>query len=143
MPHSLWKIWIHGIFGTKKRTKLIPDLYRTELHDKLKLELENHNCSVRIINGTEDHVHCLFLLSNDVTISQLFKNIKGNSSHWVNQSGFINTKFAWQVGYGAFSVSESNVKLVEQYIRNQKEHHRKMTFKEEYDRFMKLHGLLL
>jgi uncharacterized protein with von Willebrand factor type A (vWA) domain len=69
------------------------------------------------------------------------KNIKGESSHWINQQNLLKVKFAWQVGYGAFSVSESNVNDVEQYIRNQKEHHRMKTFTEEFDEFMKKHGL--
>jgi len=79
-------------------------------------------------------------MSNDVTISHVFKDLKGESSHWVNQNDFLKVKFAWQVGYGAFSVSESKVKMVEKYIRNQREHHWKISFQEEYDRFIALHG---
>lgn len=71
------------------------------------------------------------------------KNVKGESSHWVNQENLTKVKFVWQVGYGAFSVSESNVDNVEQYIRNQKEHHKKITFMEEYEQYMRKHGLPL
>lgn len=83
----------------------------------------------------------LFTLNPDNAIAQVMKSIKGESSHWINQQDFLNAKFAWQVGYGAFSVSESNVKEVENYIRRQKEHHRKISFHEEYERFIAKYNL--
>ena len=98
---------------------------------------------VRIINGMADHIHILFLLNQNHSIADVFKQIKGNSSHWINQQNFMTSKFAWQIGYGAFSVSESMVKEVEKYIRNQKEHHKKITFREEYELFIKKYGLLI
>ncbi|MDO8550131.1 MAG: IS200/IS605 family transposase [Ignavibacteria bacterium] len=142
MSHSLLKIWIHGIFGTKDRTSLIKNTFEAQLHSHIKEKLERElDCKVRIINGTEDHVHILFLLSPNFTMKDIFHNVKGESSHWVNQSDFIKYKFAWQTGYGAFSVSESMVKEVEKYIANQKEHHKKMTYEEEIDLFIKKYGL--
>ena len=100
-------------------------------------------CKVRIINGTEDHIHILFLLSPNYTLKDIFQNMKGESSHWINQSDFIKYKFAWQTGYGVFSVSESMVTDVEKYIANQKEHHKKITYQEEIDLFMKKYGLMI
>lgn len=142
MSHSLLKVWIHGIFGTKDRTSLIKNTFETQLHTHIKEKLERElDCKVRIINGTEDHVHILFLLSPNFTMKDIFQNVKGESSHWVNQSDFIKYKFAWQTGYGAFSVSESMVKEVEKYIANQKEHHKKMTYEEEIDLFIKKYGV--
>lgn len=141
MSHSLPKLWIHSIFGTKNRMPLINKNIVNQVHNFIKTELEEVNCTVRIINGTSDHIHILFLLSRDYSISEIMKKIKGSSSHWINQQDFINSKFSWQVGYGAFSVSESNISKVEIYIKNQEEHHRKMSFKEEYDRFMTQHGI--
>ena len=142
MSHSLLKIWIHGIFGTKDRTSLIKNTFEAQLHIHIKEKLENTlDCKVRIINGTEDHIHILFLLSPNYTLKEIFQNVKGESSHWVNQSDFINNKFAWQTGYGAFSVSESLIKEVEQYITNQKEHHKKMTYTEEVNLFIKKYEL--
>jgi putative transposase len=142
MSHSLLKIWIHGVFGTKDRTSLIKDTFEKELYTHIKEKLEKElDCKVRIINGTEDHVHILFLLSPNFTLKDIFQNVKGESSHWINQSDFIKYKFAWQTGYGAFSVSESMVKDVEKYIANQKEHHRKITFKEEIELFIEKYGL--
>lgn len=142
MSHSLLKIWIHGVFGTKDRTSLIYNTFEKQLHLHIKEKLENElDCKVRIINGTEDHIHLLFLLSPGFNIKNIFQNIKGESSHWINQSSLIKNKFAWQTGYGAFSVSESMVKEVEKYIDNQKEHHIKMTYEEEIKLFIKKYGL--
>lgn len=142
MSHSLTKIWIHGIFGTKERIPLIKSSYEKELHNFVKNKLEaDLDCKVRIINGIADHIHILFLLSPNLSIKDIFKNIKGSSSHWINQNDFIKQKFAWQTGYGAFSVSESKLKEVENYIRNQKEHHKKISYVEEVELFMKKYGL--
>lgn len=105
------------------------------------MKLENDlECKVRIINGTEDHLHFLFLLSPNFTLKDIFQNVKGESSHWINSSDFTKGKFAWQTGYGAFSVSESMVNEVEKYIQNQKEHHKKLSYQEEVDVFIKKYG---
>ncbi len=142
MSHSLLKVWIHGTFGTKVRTSLIIHTFEKQLHAHIREKLERElDCKVRIINGTEDHLHILFLLSPKFTLKDIFQNVKGESSHWVNQSDFIKYKFAWQTGYGAFSVSESMVKEVEKYIANQKENHKKITYKEEIDLFIKKYGI--
>ncbi len=142
MSHSLLKIWIHGVFSTKDRTALITPAFEKELYNHIKQKLENDlDCIVRIINGMSNHIHILFLLSPKFSIGDIFKNVKGESSHWINQSSFTKYKFAWQTGYGAFSVSESMVKEVEKYIANQKEHHRKMTYEQEVDLFIKKYGL--
>ena len=142
MSHSLLKIWIHGVFGTKDRTSLINDNFEKELHLHIKDRFEKElDCKVRIINGTDDHVHVLFLLSPSFSVGDIFQNIKGESSHWINKSNFMRNKFAWQIGYGAFSVSESKVKDVEQYIRNQKEHHKKTSYSDEIDLLIKKYGL--
>jgi putative transposase len=142
MSHSLTKIWIHAVFGTKDREPLIHQNIEAELHKHIQRHLEDDfGCRLRIINGVVEHIHILFLLNPNYSIKDLLKNIKGESSHWINQQNLLKVKFAWQVGYGAFSVSESNVNDVEQYIRNQKEHHRKKTFLEEYREFMDKHGL--
>ncbi|MBL7075118.1 transposase [candidate division KSB1 bacterium] len=141
MSHSLTKLWVHAIWGTKDRIPLLKDPFRSKIIHHIQDKLEELDCGVRIINGTADHFHALFLLCNDKSLAEVMKMIKGESSHWINQQDIISRKFAWQVGYGGFSVSESMVKQVEDYIRKQEEHHRKMTFQEEYDRFLKQYGL--
>ena len=144
MSHSLAKIWIHGIFGTKNRKALIKPNFEDELYEHLKNRLENDlDCKVQIINGVEDHVHILFLLSQKYSIQDVFKNIKGESSHWINQNDFSKNKFSWQVGYGAFSVSGSKVKDVENYILKQKGHHANINFLDEYNNLMKSYDILV
>ncbi len=143
MSHSLTRIWIHTVFSTKDRQPLLKDTMRANLYSHIQAELEEQGCGVRIINGTNDHIHILFLLSKEHSIAQIMKSIKGESSHWINQGNLIPVKFAWQVGYGGFSVSESIVAKVEKYIRNQKEHHKTMTFAEEYEKLLKNHNLAI
>ena len=143
MSHSLLKIWIHGILCTKNRMPLITDTFEGQLYEHIKSKLENElDCKLRIINGFSNHLHILFLLSANFSIRDIFKNIKGETSHWINLSDFTKNKFAWQIGYGAFSVSESIVGEVEKYIANQKDHHKKISYGEEINLFIKKYSLL-
>jgi putative transposase len=99
-------------------------------------------CPVRIINGIADHVHCLFLLNPKISVVDIIKQIKGSVSYFSNEQNLTENKFAWQTGYAAYSVSESTFPKVFEYIKNQKQHHIKKTFQQEYDEFLKLYGLL-
>lgn len=141
MSHSYNKIWIHAIWSTKLRLPLIHTAVEKTIHRYLSDQLRELGCPVRIVNGMPDHIHALFLLSPQKTIADVIKQIKGSSSHYINGNNLIDHKFAWQSGYAAYSVSESAVDRVFQYIQNQKEHHQKNTFQQEYDEFIELHGL--
>lgn len=142
MSHSLTSIWIHAIFGTKFRDSLIQSSFEPRLHAHMTTQLENDlGCRVRAINGTGDHLHILFLLNPNHAVKDILKNVKGESSHWVNQQNFAARKFAWQTGYAAYSVRESDLHIVEEYIQNQKEHHRKKSYFEEYQQIALKHGL--
>ena len=142
MPHSYNKIWIHAIWATKERAPLIKNAsVEQKVYKYISEQLREQGCPVRIINGMPDHIHCLFLLSPQKSIAEVVKQIKGSSSHFINQNNLISEKFAWQTGYAAYSVSESNVEKVFEYIKNQKSHHHKKTFQQEYDAFLKLYGL--
>ena len=88
-----------------------------------------------------DHIHCLFLQNPQKPITEIIKQVKGSSSHFINQQNILNEKFAWQTGYAAYSVSESVVDKVFTYIKNQKQHHQKQTFQNEYSKFLNLHDL--
>lgn len=113
MSHSLTKIWIHGIFGTKDRKSLIKQFFEKQLHTHIKEKLENElECKPRIINGTENHLHLLFMLNPNSPLKDIFKYIKGESSHWIDENIFVNSNFRWQSGYGAFSIRESMVEEV-------------------------------
>jgi len=143
MAHSFVKVWIHAVFGTKYREPLIAPHLAGDLFDHIKKRLEDDfNCRVSIINGTVDHIHILFLLDSQYAIKDIIKSVKGESSHWINQNGFHKIKFAWQLGYGAYSVSESALPHVEQYIARQREHHRNKTFHYEYEELMVQHGVV-
>lgn len=143
MAHSKTKIWIHAIFSTKNRQKLIGSDIRQKVFNELKKQLIDCGCFVDAVGGVEDHVHLLFLLNPQKSISEIMKQIKGSSSHTFNQQNLTNPKFAWQVGFGAFAVSESHVEKVRKYIQNQEEHHKKITFLDEYKQFMEHYGLTL
>lgn len=140
MPHSYNKIWIHAIWATKNRTPFISQNIESKIYDFMGEQLREIGCPVRIINGMPDHIHCLFLLNPQKSISEVIKQIKGSSSHFINQNNLIPEKFSWQTGYAAYSVSESGKERVFQYIQNQKKDHYKKTFQKEYNDFLKLYG---
>ena len=141
MPKSFNRIWIHAIWATKNRRPLINPNIDTELHDYIMKKFQEVGCPIRISNGYHDHVHCLFLLNPKRSLGDIIQRVKGSSSHFVNSNNLINDKFAWQKGYRSFSVSESVNNRVYQYILNQKKHHEKKKFIEEYKSFLSLHNL--
>ena len=141
MSHSFNKIWIHAIWATKERTPIIHSNVEQKIHSFITDQLKEQGCPIRIINGMPDHIHCLFLLNPQKSIVEVIKQIKGSSSHYINQNDLTTEKFAWQTGYAAYSVSESVVEKVYQYIKNQKAHHQKKAFQQEYDEFLKVYGL--
>jgi len=137
MSHSYIKVWIHVVFTTKNMEPMILPSFEAKVYSHIREHIENDfQCKALAINGMPDHLHILVRLSQHIAIMDLLKNIKGESAHWINQQDFLRTKFAWQTGYGAFSVSESGVETVQRYIENQKEHHRVKTFTEEYEEFI-------
>jgi REP element-mobilizing transposase RayT len=141
MPNSYNKIWIHAIWATKFRNELIDFSIEKQVYNYIREELIELGCPVRIINGMPDHVHALFLLNPQKAITDVIKQVKGSSSHSINGENLILEKFAWQTGFAAFSVSESQLETVYNYIKNQKHHHLNKKGQEEYDEFVKLHGL--
>lgn len=142
MPHSFNKIWIHAVWSTKDWKPFIAANAEDEIHGLIRKQLMELGCFVRIINGMPDHVHCLFQLNPQKSVAEVIKQVKGSTSHSINQKEITSGKFAWQTGYGAFSVSESVVPKAHEYIANQKQHHTKKTFKQEYDEFLKVCGLI-
>ena len=141
MSHSFNKIWIHAIWATKERLPLLQQNSEQRVYSFIAEQLRELGCPVRIINGMPDHIHCLFLLNPQKSVADVIKQIKGSSSHYINEHNIITDKFSWQTGYAAYSVSESVVEKVFQYIKTQKEHHQKKTYQQEYEEFLKLYGL--
>lgn len=140
MSHSFNKVWIHAIWSTKERHPFILPALENKIHGFLWHEIKETGCIVRIINGMEDHIHALFLMNMQKSISDVIKHIKGTSSHLINQQNLTKEKFAWQKGYAAYSVSESQLEKVYFYIKNQKKHHSKLSFEEEYNQLVSLHS---
>ncbi|MBP7951306.1 MAG: IS200/IS605 family transposase [Verrucomicrobiales bacterium] len=139
MPQSLARLPIHLVFSTKNRERLITDAVRDSLHAYMATVLANLGCHAHLINSVEDHVHILFELSRTVAVSQAVEEVKKASSKWIKTHGAGFGGFAWQAGYGAFAVSESNVPAVREYIADQREHHRVKSFQEEYRAFLERH----
>ena len=142
MAQSLSRLWTHLIFSTKNRFPFLSDkTIRIDMHCYLAKMLREQDCETLIVNGVEDHVHALFALSRIRAIADVVKEIKRTSSGWVKELSPKLSKFHWQGGYGAFSVSQSNLDEVIRYIENQEEHHKRVTFQDEYRAFLKAYGI--
>jgi REP-associated tyrosine transposase len=139
MPQSLCSILVHLVFSTKNREPFITPAIESELHPYMATIFREYNSPSLIIDGTADHIHSLFALGRTITVADLVEEVKTGSSKWIKTKGSAFRNFHWQKGYGAFSIGQSNVEQVKRYIRNQKEHHRRITFKDEYRNFLKQH----
>lgn len=139
MPQSLARLYVHLVFSTKQRERFITDDIRQSMHAYTATILQNLGCPPVLINSVDDHIHILFELGRTVPISQAVEEVKTTSSKWIKTQGPAFARFAWQSGYGAFSVSESNVPAVRDYITNQRAHHRVKSFPEEYRAFLTKH----
>ena len=138
MAHSYSRTHIHLVFSTKDRRNFISKELQPLLWAYIAGICKNHEMIAVAIGGTENHVHILFHLSPKLALAKAVQLLKGNSSKWIGEQGI---EFAWQEGYGAFSVSSSNLDQVAVYIRNQEAHHRKFSFEEEFRALLKKHGV--
>lgn len=141
MPQSLARLHVRLIFSIKNRERLLHERVRPSLHAYMATVLQNLGCPPVLINSVEDHVHILFDLARTVAVSSAVEEVKTTSSNWIKTQGREFAGFAWQAGYGAFAVGESNVPTVRQYIAGQAEHHQRKTFQEEYREFLERHGV--
>lgn len=143
MPQSLVKNLIHLVFSTKHRAPLISEIVRESLHGYMAGILENCQSPSLLTNSVEDHVHTLFSLSKNWALKDVIEELKRGSSKWMKTQGPDFAKFYWQAGYGAFSVSESAVPRVKRYIATQEEHHRRVSFQDEFRELCRLHGVAI
>ena len=132
MANTHTQIHLQTVFAVQNRQSLIKKEWRNELYKYITGIIQNHNHKVLQINGTADHIHILFGMRPTQSLSDLMKQVKQDSSKWINSKGFVNGKFSWQAGYGAFSYSKNQIPNVINYIKNQEEHHKIKTFSEEY-----------
>jgi len=132
MANTYTQIHIQAVFTVQNRYCIISDTWKNELYRYILGIIKKNKHKPLIINGMPDHIHVLFGLRPTQSISDLLQDIKGISSKWINEKKFINEKFSWQEGYGAFSYRKSDIPQIINYIKNQQEHHRKKSFREEY-----------
>ena len=129
------------MYSTKHRERLIEDAVRPHLHAYMGGIIRKYNCLPVEINTEPDHAHVLFVLGRSIAISKLVGNLKTGATDWLRQQDVALRQFHWQSGYGAFSVSASNVASVQAYIRNQREHHRTRSFQDEFRALLRKHGI--
>jgi putative transposase len=138
MPHSYSNLLVHTIFSTKDRARLMDTSIRPDLFAYMGGIVREIGGVARIVNGTEDHIHMLMSLAADISVSECLRIVKTNSSRWIRARC---PRFAWQTGYGAFSVSLSNQKQVIRYIQDQEQHHLRMSFQEEFIALLRKHAV--
>jgi putative transposase len=136
MAHTSTHNYIHIVFGTKERGYLIANDFQPKLWRYIAGICRNHDILPFIVGGMPDHVHALVRVPPVLPLAKAVSVIKANSSRWIREHG---TRFSWQEGYGAFSVSSSSLRVVEKYIRDQEIHHRKMNFADEYEILVERH----
>lgn len=132
MANTYTQIYLQIVFSVKGRQNLIGKEWRDELYKYICGVVNGKEQKVYAIGGIADHIHILVSIKPNISISDLVRDIKANSSKWINEKGFIRGKFQWQEGFGAFSYGQSQLDTIIAYINNQEQHHQKKTFKVEY-----------
>lgn len=141
MSQSLSKLFIHLIFHIKSTSVKIRKEDKNDLYSYIGAIIKDNDSIPILINGVEDHIHILCVLSKNIALAKLVEEIKRHSSRWIKTRGTYYSTFSWQGGYGGFSISPSLHDKTKLYIKNQEEHHKKMSFKEEYLLFLKEYGI--
>ena len=141
MSQSLSKLYVHIVFHIKKGSVGINKVDSKELYAYMGAIIKDNESIPIVINGVENHVHILCVMSKNIALSKLVEEIKSHSSRWIKTKGEQYRLFAWQGGYSAFSVSSSIHDRTKRYIENQENHHKKMTFRDEYLLFLKQYGI--
>jgi len=141
MPDSYTNLLYHIVFSTKDRRPIITSEYEPRLYDYIGGTIRSLGGICLELNGTQDHIHLLAKLRPDRAVSDVLPDLKANASGWMHDVFPSLRDFSWQRGYGAFTVSQSNVHEIRRYIAKQKEHHRKVSFRDEFIEFLKRNGI--
>ena len=141
MANTYHQIYLQTVFAVKHRQALINKEWGKELYSTIGTLINDTTCKTIIVNGVEDHVHCLIGIKPSISISDLMKNIKAKSSKHINDHSLTKKRFEWQEGYGAFSYSPNHLAKVYDYIKNQEINHQKRTFMEEYIDLLKMYKI--
>lgn len=134
---SFIKVYVHYVWSTKNRYPFLTDDIRSNVFQHIKENARSKNIFIDFINGYTDHIHCLISLNDDLSIGKIAQLIKGESSHWINKNNLTVNKFEWQEEYLAVGIGDDKIQEVRNYIARQEEHHKKVTFQQEYEQFLK------
>ncbi len=137
---SYIRVYVHYIWSTKNRMPLLTKEIRDKVFQHIRENAKKKNIFLDHINGYEDHVHCLISMNAELSIQEVARLLKGESSHWINKNKITKTEFAWQDEYMAVGVGDDKLDVVRKYIANQETHHKKISFQEEYQKFIKRYG---
>jgi putative transposase len=132
--------WLHCVWGTKNRDLYLNSEFRYDVTNHIRENAKTKGIYIDSIDGSSDHLHCLFLLHHDMSLSKAMQLIKGESSFWINHNGLLRYRFSWAEEYYGVSVSESQKTNVQRYIRNQVEHHKKVIWDEEREEMIRYYG---
>jgi REP element-mobilizing transposase RayT len=141
MANTYTQLFVHSTFSVKDRKKLILPGFKVELYKYISGIIRNKKHKLYAIGGIENHIHVFVSMKPDISVSEMIKELKMNSTNWINDRKFLKTKFEWQEGFGAFTYSKSQAEMVCKYILNQENHHKKMTFEEEYKKLLEKFGV--
>jgi len=137
MPNTFSQIYIQIIFAVKNRAALIQPIWEEKLYKYITGIVQNKGQKMIAINGVSNHIHLFIGMKPNCCLSDLVREVKKSSNEFIKENKFTNNSFSWQEGFGAFSYSHSQIDTVAKYVMNQKEHHKKVTFKDEYISFLK------
>ena len=141
MARTLIELYLHLVFSTKHRANIIQPEIESELHRYMAGIVANLESRCLAVNGTENHVHTLVSLGKTMAISNLVRELKKGSTWWLKRQGAVSRNFSWQDGYGGFSVGRSELPAVRLYIAAQKDHHRRVSYEEEFVALLDEHGV--
>ncbi|WP_339752668.1 IS200/IS605 family transposase [Algoriphagus aquimarinus] len=141
MPNTYSKMYCQAIFAVKYRKAVIQDFFKSELYGVIGNLINETGAKTLIINGHNDHVHCLFQFYPKQAVSEIMQSAKAKSSKWLNESKLLEHRFEWQIAFGSFTYSEREISNIFDYIKNQEKHHQKISFREEYLIMLKAHGV--
>ena len=136
MANTYTQLYVQFVFSVRGRQNFIKESFRDELEKVMCGIVTNHKCKTYAIYCNPDHTHIFVGMSPDMAPSKLMEQVKSGATNWLNEKNYVPHKFSWQKGFGAFTYSKSHIDRVVKYIQNQPEHHRKKTFKEEYEEFL-------
>lgn len=141
MANTYTQLYFHIVFAVKFRKNQIAEKWKNDLYKYITGIIANKNQKLMYINGMPNHIHLLISTKPDCNLSDLIRDVKSSSSKWINDNQYVSGRFQWQLGFGAFTISQSGLDRVINYIKNQEKHHLQKTFQDEYTDLLKKHEI--